>query len=297
MSYSRRKRASARLFAPLIWLACAACARGGPDPVRITTDGKLKLSPVVLADGKEVVFAIHDRPNAVALVRLDLSDGTRQPEYSGSTAHQFDPAYSRDGRWAVYARSSTAPQLVLVIHDRAEKKDTLFRPRDSRATARNPAFAPDGSVIVFSLSDHGGQQIASVDHQGNSLKILTNSAGMNAWPAFSPDGRSIVFGSSRNGDFEIYVMDAGGGNVRRLTRSPGLDIRPAWSPDGKSIAFTSNRDGNYEIYIMDADGSHPRNLTTHAGRDDHAAWHPDGARLLYVSDRAGGSDLYMITVR
>ena len=67
--------------------------------------------------------------------------------------------------------------MVLVIQDTQEKKDTVFQPRESRATARNPSFAPDGSRVVFSLSDIGGHQIASVNPQGEDLKYLTKAAG------------------------------------------------------------------------------------------------------------------------
>ncbi len=88
---------------------------------------------------------------------------------------------------------------------------------------RNPSFAADGSRIVFSLSDIGGQQIVSVNTRGEDLKYLTKAVGMNAWPTYSPDGRKIAFGSSRGGDFEIFVMNADGSDVVRLTKSTGLD--------------------------------------------------------------------------
>jgi TolB protein len=262
------------------------------DPIRLTTDGTLKLAPVFLENGEELAFATHAAPNLVAIFRLKLADGSRRRMHPTVVNHQFDPAFSRDARLHAYARTATSPQMVLVIQDSSDKKEAVFRPRESRATARNPSVAPDGSRVVFSLSDIGGHQISSVNPQGQDLKALTSAPGMNAWPAYSPDGRKICFGSSRTGDFEIYLMNADGSAVERLTKSSGLDVRPAWSPDGTHIAFTSNRDGNYEIYVMNADGSNPQNVTTHAARDDHPAWHPDG-RLLFVSDRDGGSDFYL----
>jgi TolB protein len=277
----------------IVVVLASGMTAGGAEPARLTTDGTLKLAPVFERNGDEVVFATHEIPNLVSIVCLKLSDGSRRRLQPTSVNHQFDPAFSRDGRYHAFGRSSTSPQMVLVIQDNHEKKDAVFQPRESRATARNPSFAPDGSRVVFSLSDIGGHQIASVNPQGKELKYLTSAAGMNAWPVYSPDGRKIAFGSSRSGDFEIYAMNADGSGVLPLTRSPGLDARPAWSPDGNRIAFTSNRDGNYEIYIMNADGSGPRNVTAHAARDDHPTWHPDGRRILFVSDRDGGSDLYL----
>jgi len=295
MSCSERsphRRASRWILAILVGVSFGAVASGG-EPVRLTTDGTLKLAPVFVNNGDEIVFATHEVPNLVSIVRLKLSDGSRRRMHPTVVNHQFDPAFSRDGRLHAYARSSTAPQLVLVIQDTQEKKESVFKPRESRATARNPSFAPDGARVVFSLSDLGGHQIMSVNTQGQDLKRLTDAAGMNAWPAYSPNGRKIAFGSSRSGDFEIYVMNADGSDLERLTRSPGFDARPAWSPDGTRIAFTSNRDANYDIYVMNADGSNPRNVTSDPARDDHAAWHPDGRQLVFVSDRDGGSDLYL----
>jgi TolB protein len=287
LANSRRIRLGTLLLA-----ASLGAVAAGAEPERLTRDGTLKLSPV-FRSREEIVFATHEKPNLVSIVALSLRDGSRRRVHPGRSSHQFDPSFSHDGRFHAFALSANAPQMVLVIEDTKEKRESVFRPREARATARNPTIAPYGSRIAFSLSDIGGHQIASVDSQGKSLKSLTQAAGMNAWPAYSPDGRRIAFGSSRNGDFEIYVMSADGSDLKRLTHSPGLDARPAWSPDGSRLAFVSNRDGNYEIYVMDSDGSRPCNVTKHVARDDHPAWHPDGRRILFVSDRHGGSDLYL----
>ncbi len=294
MNCSERSTPHAAFLSISAFLVALSTYNGaaGNEPVRLTMDGSLKLSPMFVDKGDVVVFTTHEAPNLVAIVRLNLGDGSRRRIHPTVVNHQFDPAFSHDGRLHAYARSSTSPQTVLVIQDTYDKKESVFRPRESRATVRNPSFAPDGSRIVFSLSDVGGHQIKSVNTHAQDLKPLTDAPGMNAWPAYSPDGRKICFGSSRTGDFEIYVMNADASDIHRLTRSPGLDVRPTWSPDGTRIAFTSNRDGNYEIYVMNADGSDSRNTTSHPARDDHAAWHPDG-RLLFVSDRDGGADLYL----
>jgi TolB protein len=267
----------------------------GAEPVRVTTEGTLKLTPAFIGNGDEIAFATHEKPNLVSIVRLKLSDGSRRRQHPTVVNHQFDPAYSQDGRLHAYARSANAPQMVLVIQDTQEKKDWIHRPVESRATARNPSISPDCSRIVFTLSDVGGHQIASVNSKGEDLKYLTRAAGINAWPTYSPDGHKIAFASSRSGDFEIYVMKSDGGELKRLTDRSGLDVRPAWSPDGKRLSFTSNREGNYEVFVMNADGSNPHNVTSYPSRDDHSAWHPDGRRLLFVSDRDGGSDLYLTT--
>ncbi len=264
------------------------------EPVRLTRDGARKMAPVFVDGGDAIVYAAHERPNLVALVRLDWRRGTRERVLPKVVNHQFDPAFSSDGHFLAYSRTTTSPQSELVIRDRRAEREVTFRPRDSRATVRCPSFAPDGSRVVFSLSDEGGQQVATVDFKGQGLAILAPSAGISGWPSYSPDGRHIAFASSRDGDFEIYVMDSAGSHVERLTRSRGRDVRPVWSGDGRRIAFSSARDGDLEIYVMNADGSGPRNVTCNPDRDTDPAWHPDGRRLAFVSDRGGQCDIYMI---
>ncbi len=262
---------------------------------RLTHDGKLKFAPA-FSGPDEVVFAVHDVPNQVVLKRLRLSTGVQERLYPNVPEHQLDPAFSADGRYHCFVKSSGSPQLLLVIQDRQTNREAQVIPADARAVARCPSPSPDGSRIAFHLSDAGGQQIAACGPDGQGIRRLTSAAGIYATPAVSPDGRCIAFASSMDGDFEIYVMDAEGGLPRRLTRSPGLDLRPRWSPDGAQIAFTSNRDGRYEIYVMAADGTGARRVTNHPDRDDYATWHPDGRHLLLVSERRGKSDLYLLAL-
>ncbi len=263
------------------------------SPQRLTDDGTLKLSPTFMPDGKAVVFATHEAPNLASLWRLKFETGERERLHPNAQGHQFDPAFSRDGRLHAYCMSSTSPQMVLVLQNLEKETESIFRPRDARATARSPSIAPDGSRVVFSLSDVQGHQLASVDMQGANLAMLTATTGMNAWPAFSPDGKQIAFSSSRDGDLEIYTMDANGANPKRLTTSAGRDMRPVWSPDGRRIAFCSARDGNLDVYVMQADGSSVTNVTQHPERDDYPVWHPEGGRILTISERDGKSDLYL----
>jgi Tol biopolymer transport system component len=281
------------ILASLAILQATECLRAA-EPHRLTHDGARKIAPVFTDGGEAIVYASHERPNLVALVRLDWRRGTRERVLPKVVNHQFDPAISNDGHFLGYSRTTTSPQSELVIRDRRAERDVTFRPRDSRATVRFPSFAPDDSRVVFGISDEGGQQIAAVDIKCQNLTILAPSAGISGWPSYSPDGKQIAFASSRDGDFEIYVMDSDGNRVRRLTGSRGRDVRPVWASDGRRIAFTSARDGNDEIYVMKADGSGPRNVTGHPERDTDPAWHPDGRRLAFVSDRDGQCDIYMI---
>ncbi len=272
-------------------------AQGLPagEPQRLTQDGRLKRDPRFVRSGEQVVYSLVESPTIMRLVRLDVQSGVIGPVYPQAATSQFESAYSSDERYHAFVEFRGVTNVKLVIRDTREGRDALFDPGSDRAHLGNPVFDPRGGRLVFSLPRTVGQQLVSVDLQGqNKRDLTTRSEGIDDWAAFSPDGRQIAFASSRDGDFEIYLMSADGGPPRRLTESAGLDVRPAWSPDGRRLAFTSMRDGNYEIYVIDADGSRLRRATNHPERDDFAQWHPDGRRLLTVSEREGDVDLYLI---
>jgi TolB protein len=255
----------------------------------------MKMDPIFVRGGAELVFTLQETPTQMSLMRLPLPGGKAERLHPLAQTNEFEAGFSPDGRFYAFVQSRGNLNLKMVIRDTRQDREAVYDPGGGFAGMRRPSIAPDGSRVIFGIPANNGQQIASVDTQGQNLKYLTTS-GFNNWPAFSPDGKQIAFASSRDGNYDIYVMNADGGNVRRLTRSPGLDIRPSWSPDGKRLSFTSNRDGQYEIYVMNTDGSGQRRVTHHPERDDYAAWHPDGRRLVIVSERSGKFDLYLIEV-
>lgn len=265
------------------------------NPKQLTRDGRIKTDPCFVRDGSEVIFTVQEKPTQLCLMRLKMEDGSVERLHPAADTSEFEATFTADGRAYAYVRSRGNLNLGLVIRDTRQNRDFGYDPGGGFVSLRRPSIAPDGSRVLFCLPGNNGQQIYSVDGQGQDRAELTSSD-LNSWPAYSPDGTQIAFGSSRAGDFDIYVMNADGKNVRRLTSSPGLDMRPAWSPDGQQLAFTSNRDGNYEVYVMRVDGSALRRVTRNTERDDYAAWHPDGKRLVIVAERAGKSDLYLIEV-
>ncbi|MEX0610808.1 MAG: hypothetical protein WD229_01700 [Pirellulales bacterium] len=286
----------------LIWLVAAWQSASLPlaadEPRRLTSDGRLKASPVFCDDGRQVVYAELEKPNLYRLKRLRLTDGSVEPLHASPTASELDPVFSADGSKYAFLRTRGAGTLSLIVRPwdaqgETESGETEIPAPEGASGYRAPVFTPDGKRLVYSFADAGRQSLYTIDLAGGDRRPLTSTASIDSWPHFSPDGRQIVFGSTRDGNYEIYLMDADGSSVRRLTDSPFQDIRPRFSPDGRRIAFVSNRDGNYEIYLIQADGTDQRRVTDHPERDDYPAWHPDGRQLLLVAERDGRHDLYL----
>jgi TolB protein len=261
---------------------------------RLTSDGRLKMDPVFVRGGEEVVFTLQVEPVLWGLMRLRLAGGAPERLHPQADTSEFEPGFSPDGRYYAFVQSRGNLNLKLVIRDTRQNKEAVFDPGGGFIGMRRPAVSAEGRV-VFSIPTPSGQELASVNLAGQDRRTLTQG-GINNWPAFSPDGRQVAFGSSREGTFQIYLMNADGTGVRRLTDGPGFAARPAWSPDGKRLAFTSNRDGNYQVHVIGADGRGLCRVTAGSERDDFPAWHPDGRRLVVVSERNGAHDLYLVEV-
>src|SRR5262245_47131661 len=71
---------------------------GAAEPVRLTSDGKLKFSPVFFNGGREIVYADLEKPEQYRLQRLNLATRAVEPLHPKATTSEFEPAVSADGK-------------------------------------------------------------------------------------------------------------------------------------------------------------------------------------------------------
>lgn len=158
----------------------------------------------------------------------------------------------------------------------------------------NPAWAPDGSSIVFTSERDGSAELYRVKPDGTGLERLTDSPAYDDQSAFSPDGQQLVFVSTRaDSTADLWTMDLQTRKAKALTSGPGGDFRPSWSPDGQWIAFSSDRTSNLpaahgrwehlhvvDLYIVHPDGSALQRLTPHGDFCGSPKWTADSRRIV-----------------
>lgn len=168
-----------------------------------------------------------------------------------------------------------------------------------------PAWAPDGSWIVFSrgaITQEPSNDLWQVRLDGWQRQ-LTRGEKFEGRPTVSPDGKMIAFSTDRPDrhypDTNIWIMSIveGEASAKPFTMKGGA--APSWSPDGRWIAFTSSRDGGYGVYVKPADGGPTIRASQPVGKDKaHPAWSPDGSSIVFDSaDSPDHGHLEVLSVR
>ena len=172
--------------------------------------------------------------------------------------------------WTMPASGGSATRITDVFND-----------------ARQPAWSPDGTAIVFFAYRDGGYDIWSVAPDGSNQRKLTWGAFDDREPAWSHDGTRLAFSSDRGNplgsDYNIWVLDVKTGALTQLTTSPADDFMPTWSPDDSRIAFASSREEGRGVWAVSVSGREETRIASAAGRVDAPSWSPSGELLYHVT--------------
>jgi TolB protein len=226
----------------------------GGEPVRVTSEDALNVSPVWWRDGQHLLF-VSNRDGSrdiyqVAVAGSGEPGGTPIRLTTGLNAHTID--VSADGARLTYSVFTHLANLWSLE-------------------------IPSSGLV-----------------SGGQAKPVTNETGVIEVADLSADGAWFAFDSNREGNQDIYRMPSTGGEPQRLTTHPSDDYYPSWSPDGREIAFYSLRAGNRDLFVMSADGGVLQQLTDHPAQDRMPNWSPSGNAILFASDRTGSNNLFVI---
>ncbi|MBM80504.1 MAG: hypothetical protein CMJ78_07915 [Planctomycetaceae bacterium] len=216
------------------------------------------LGPVISANGRELYF-YSNRAGGLGGTDLYVSQRTPQgwstpknvgPEVN-SSADEFDPALSPDGRTVYFASNrNDAPRPRQRAEGESPPWKTTLRAQRDRVT--------------FDLL-HARRE--SVDSPWNAASMLTtvNQPNASEGAAFvSPDGAFLYFasdriwreGESRNLDlYRAPLIDGLPGepvNLGAGINTAADETEPALSPEGFTLVFSSNREGSDRLYSSQA---------------------------------------------
>lgn len=162
-----------------------------------------------------------------------------------------DLAVSPDGNTvAVFARRERGRDLLLLNALNGGIRERIEMPGLDQQL--NPAFSPDGNLVVFRAMKGGTADLYAYDRTTRTITNLTEDGAFDFSPTFSPDGNWICYSSVRGTKSKIFRFRPSNPESReQVTYGDWNDEDPVLSPDGKRLFFTSDRDGGiFNIYSI-----------------------------------------------
>jgi Tol biopolymer transport system component len=231
---------SANVSTSSIWVIDAS----GGEPVQVTDETAMNLSPQWLPDSRHLLF-VSDRDGSRGIYVVEVgADGPRGPARSvlgSSDPHSI--SISADGRRLAYAKFLVAQNIWSIPIPRSGVVSTedAVPVTTGNQVIEEHSLSPDGEWIAFDSDLQGEFDIYKQRLTGGSPELVVDITGDAFDPVWSPDGSEIAFyaGRGTGGESDVFVMPADGGTPEQITHFPGFDNSPSWSPDGLSIAYHS----------------------------------------------------------
>jgi len=171
--------------------------------------------------------------------------------------------WSRDGnKLALTAISFGQPDLYMYDMTTLELSVLV----DSPESKSSPRFSPNGTKIIFAVTDTIGlganpltsqtpqptSNIAIYEIDTRAYYLLADTDWNDGQPAFSPDGNSFVFVSDRNGIDNLYISSLDNPeSAHPLTDYTGNSRNPDWAADGSAIVFDLFTNQSWNIWRME----------------------------------------------
>jgi eukaryotic-like serine/threonine-protein kinase len=254
------------------------------EPVQLTHDKLVKLSPTFSPDGTRIVYGTADPwdtwevPVLGGQPRLILRNASSLTWIEGGK------------RRLLFSEIKSGLHMGVVTTDeaRGQSRD-VYMPVGDRSMAHHSYLSPDGRwVLVASQMDETADRVQCrvVPFDGSGREQLVGPAGATCTTgAWSPDGNRIYMSTNQGGRFHIWRQRFPGGEPEQVTSGPTEEEGIAMSRDGRSF-LTSVGTTYWTIWIHDAKGEHQMSSE---GDAFSTTFSRDGTKLFYLK-RAGQND-------
>jgi serine/threonine protein kinase/Tol biopolymer transport system component len=254
------------------------------EPVQLTHDKLLKLSPAFSPDGARIVYGT-----------ADPWDTWEVPVLGGEPHLMLRNASSltwiEGGKRILFSEIKSGLHMGVVTTDegRGQSRD-VYLPVGDRSMAHHSYLSPDGKwVLVANQMNEKGEtvQCRVVPFEGNGGEQLVGPADATCTTgAWSPDGNWIYLSTNQGGQFHIWKEQFPGGHLEQVTSGPTEEEGIAMARDGRSF-LTSVGTRYSTIWIHDAKGDHQMSSE---GDAFSPTFSRDGTKLVYLN-RAGPNDI------
>jgi eukaryotic-like serine/threonine-protein kinase len=256
------------------------------DPVELTHDATMKMSPEFSPDGSTIAYTVYT---------AGAWDTWSVPVLGGDARKMFTNAEGLtwiDPDHLLFSQiiSGTHMSVVTTGQTGDPRRDIYVPPRE-RGMAHRSAISPDRKSVLLADMDNGGWlPCRLVPFDGSSAgKTVGPADAACTYVAWSPDGKWMYLNSESGGRFHIWRQRYPDGAPEQLTSGATEEEGIAVAPDGNSL-ITSVGLRESTIWIQDGKGEHQ--LSTQ-GFAEGPRFSRDGKKLYYLVRRHGLSGQFV----
>jgi eukaryotic-like serine/threonine-protein kinase len=247
-----------------------------PDgqPVQLTHDATLKLSPSFSPDGSLVAYGTFGPLNVMEVPVLGGEPRMLLPNASSLT-------WIEGGKRLLYSEIKEGLHLVVVTSDesRGNSRD-VYTPPGQRSMAHHAYLSPDGRWVLIVEMDNRGEvgpcRVVPFQRPGESRVVGPPNSPCFAG-AWSKDGKWIYLNVVTDKS-HIWRQHFPSGHPQQITFGPTSQEGLAMAPDGKSF-ITSVGSQDSTVWLHNKDGDQQVSSEGYAGIPSIS---PDGNRLYFL---------------
>jgi Tol biopolymer transport system component len=222
-------------------------------PINLTA-----FEPSPAPDGRQIVFTGIPRGGSVFDANVDLyvvsRDGSGLRRLTMDDAVDYQPSWSPDGRRIVFTSMRGGQRNVWVIDQDGSNLSRLTDAQPgapnagSGGSAGDASWSPDGSRLVYAVTEANKTSLWVMDADGSNKRPLTVSMDGNAYdPTWSANGQLIAFRREFGTPAQIaltFVSAADGTTAFPVLTTAPMSATPAFSPDGEWLIASNSPLGN-----------------------------------------------------
>jgi serine/threonine protein kinase len=258
------------------------------EPVQLTHDKRLKLSPTFSPDSSRIAYGAFDPWETWEVPVFGGQPRLLLPNASSLT-------WVLDGKHVLFSEIKQGLHMAVVTADeaRGQSRD-VYVPPGERSMAHHSYLSPDDKwVLVVEMGNQGEIgpcRVVPFDGTG-SIRVVGPPGASCTSGGWSPDGKWLYLSSNEGGKFHIWRQRFPGGTAEQITAGPTEEEGIAIAADGKSL-ITSVGIHDSTVWVHDSQGEHQISSEGDAGAPQFSS---DSRKLYYLrsSGQTAGVELWV----